>query len=153
MAGITQGQLFQYAEQQAMNAVFRTQQSPPAGAIYFALCSTLVGDLAAECVTMADPSIIEYPTNTGYTRQSSPMTPASPSSPAVAWNSQPMQWGPFSAPPGTAYWAIACTGMLGNAVNTIAAFLLSQPQTPLAGDTIVAQASTGNTGSGFICWV
>jgi len=153
MTALSQGQMFQYAEQQALNAVFLKAQSPAVANTYLALSTTAIGALQSTEVSMAGASINEYATASGYARQNYNPTAASAASPSQLWNSAQITWGPFTAAPGTAQWGIACDAVSGTAAHTIAAFLLSSTRTPAIGDSLQAAAGTGAAGVGFICQV
>jgi hypothetical protein len=151
---LSAGQLFQYAQQQALNAVFLKVQSPAVAATYLALSTSAVtGVLNSTATTMADASINEYATSSGYARQSYGPVNATAASPSLIYNTSIMTWGPFTAAPGTANWGIACNAASGTAANTIAAYLLASPRTPAIGDSLQAAAGTGSAGVGFLCQV
>jgi len=150
---ISQGQLFQYAEQQALQAVFRLVQSPAAAATYLALSQTAVGSLQSTETTMAGTTINEYATSTAYARQAFGPSAPTAASPSQTWNGAQITWGPFTSAPGTCYWAIACTAASGTAANTIASFLLASSRTPGIGDSLQCAAGTGAAGVGFIASV
>lgn len=148
---LSAGQLFQYAQQQAVNAVALKTQSPAAAATYMAISTAAVsGVLNSTAITMADASINEYNTSTAYARQSYGPTAATAASPSQIWNTAQLTWGPFTSAPGTANWGILCTAVSGTSANTIAAFLLASPRTPAIGDSLQAAAGTGSAGVGFI---
>ena len=154
MALLSAGQLFQYAEQQALNAVFLKAQSPAVAATYMALSTTAAsGALQSTATTMADASITEYATASGYARQTYGPVAATAASPSLIYNTSQITWGPFTSAPGTCNWGICCTLASGTAANTIAAFLLSSPRTPAIGDSLQAAAGTGSAGVGFLCQV
>jgi hypothetical protein len=153
MTALSAGQMFQYAEQQALNAVFLKTQSPVAAATYMALSTTPIGSLQSTEVSMAGTSINEYATSTGYARQSYGPTSATAASPSQIWNSAQITWGPFTAAPGTCQWGICCNAASGTSAATIAAFLLASTRTPAIGDSLQAAAGTGAAGVGFICQV
>lgn len=154
MTAISSGQLFQYAERQALDAVFRKTQSPAIGTVYQSLLTTAAtGVLQNTAVTMADASITEYATATGYARQAMAVTAASAASPALNWNSAQLTWGPFTSGPGTCNWAVCCDAVSGTTAQTIAAYLLATPRTPITGDSLQAAAGTGSAGVGFIAQV
>jgi hypothetical protein len=154
MPALSSGQLFQYAESQALNAVFLKTQSPAAGSVYQAISSAAVtGALQSTETTMGGASIAEFATATGYARQTMAVTAASAASPSQNWNSGALTWGPFTSAPGTANWAICCTAVSGTSANTIAAYLLATPRTPITGDSLQAAAGTGSAGVGFIAQV
>lgn len=151
---LSAGQLFQYAEQQALNAVFLKAQSPVVAATYMALdTSATSGGINSTATTMADASLHEYATATGYARQSYGPVTATAASPSVIYNTAQLTWGPFTSAPGTANWGICCTLASGTAANTIAAFLLASSRTPAIGDSLQAAAGTGSAGVGFLCQV
>jgi len=150
---ITQGQLHQYAQQQALNAVFLKTQSPAAAPTYLAMSQTAIGSLQSSALTMADATVNEYLTSTGYARQNYTPVAATPASPSSIYNTGIITWGPFTSPPGTANWAIACDVASGTAANIIASFLLGAPVTPATGDSLQGAAGTGAAGVGFICQI
>lgn len=149
MTLLSAGQLFQYAEQQALNAVFLKAQSPAVAATYMALSSTAVGSLQSTEVAMSGATINEYPTSSGYARQSYGPTSATAASPSLLWNTSQITWGPFTAAPGTCYWGICCNAASGTTAATIAAFLLASSRTPSIGDSLQTAAGTGAAGVGF----
>jgi hypothetical protein len=152
MTLLSAGQLFQYAENQALQAVFLKAQSPAAAATYMALSTTAAsGALQSTEVTMAGATINEYATASGYARQSYGPTTATAASPSQIWNTAQLTWGPFTSAPGTCFWGICCTAVSGTAANTIAAFLLASSRTPAIGDSLQAAAGTGSAGVGFLC--
>jgi hypothetical protein len=154
MTLLSAGQLFQYAEQQALNAVFLKTQSPAVAATYLAISTSAVsGVLNSTATTMADASINEYNTSTAYARQSYGPVAATAASPSLIYNTSIMTWGPFTSAPGTANWGIATTLASGTGANTIAAFLLASSRTPAIGDSLQAAAGTGSAGVGFLCQV
>jgi hypothetical protein len=153
MTLLSTGQLFQYAEQQAMNAVTLKVQSPAAAATYMALSTTAVGALQSTETTMAGATIGEYATASGYARQNYGPTAATAASPSQVWNTAIITWGPLTSAPGTCFWGILCTLASGTAANCIASFLLASSRTPAIGDSLQAAAGTGSAGVGFICQV
>lgn len=154
MTLLSAGQLFQYAEKQALQAVFLKAQSPAAAATYMALSTAAAsGVLNSTAVTMADASINEYNTSTAYARQSYGPTTATSASPSQIWNTSILTWGPFTSAPGTCNWGICCDAASGTSANTIAAYLLASPRTPAIGDSLQAAAGTGSAGVGFLASV
>src|ERR1700750_2989058 len=153
MTLLSAGQLMQYGEKQALEAVFRKTQSPAVGATYMALSTTGVGALQSTELTMAGATINEYATASGYARQSYGPSLATSASPSVIYNSAQLTWGPFTSAPGTCIWGICCDAASGTSANCIAAFLLSSSRTPAIGDSLQAAAGTGSAGVGFICQV
>lgn len=154
MTLLSAGQLFQYAEQQALNAVFLKAQSPAIAATYMAIStSAQSGVLQSTETTMAGATINEYNTSTGYARQAYGPVTATAASPSVIYNTSALAWGPFTSAPGTANWGVCCTLVSGTSANTIAAFLLASPRTPAIGDSLQAAAGTGSAGVGFLCQV
>jgi hypothetical protein len=153
MTLLSQGQLMQYAEQQALNAVFLKAQSPTVAATYMALSTTSVGALQSTETTMAGTTINEYPTASGYARQSYGPVSATAASPSLIYNTAQLTWGPFTAAPGTCQWGICCNAASGTTAACIAAFLLSSTRTPAIGDSLQAAAGTGAAGVGFLCQV
>ena len=154
MTLLSAGQLFQAAEQQALNAVFLKAQSPAIAPTYLALSTAAAsGVLQSTEVTMAGATINEYATASGYARQAYGPTTATAASPSLIWNTAQITWGPFTSAPGTCVWGIACTLASGTAAATIAAFLLASTRTPAIGDSLQAAAGTGSAGVGFLCQV
>lgn len=154
MTLLSSGQLFQYAEQQALQSVFRTLQSPAAGPTYMAISTSATsGVLQSTEVTMAGATINEYNISTGYARVAYGPTAPTAASPSQIWNTGILTWGPFTSAPGTANWGICCTLASGTSANTIAAFLLASARTPAIGDSLQAAAGTGGAGIGFIAQV
>jgi hypothetical protein len=102
---------------------------------------------------MADGSINEYATASGYARQAYGPVNATAASPSVIYNTGQLTWGPFTSAPGTAQWGICCNAVSGTAANTIAAYLLASSRTPAIGDSLQAAAGTGSAGVGFLCQV
>lgn len=153
MGLISQGQLMQYAQQEALNAVFLHAQSPVVGPTFMALSTTAVGALNSSEVAMSGTTIGEYPTASAYARQNYGPVGASAASPSLIWNTAQITWGPFTAPPGTCFWGIACDAASGGTAHPIAAFLLASSRTPAIGDSLQAAAGTGVAGVGFICQV
>jgi|SRR5580765_4269161 len=151
---LSAGQLMQYGEKQALEAVFRKTQSPAAAAVYMALSTAATsGVLNSTDLTMAGSSINEYATASGYARQSYGPSLATSASPSVIYNSAQLTWGPFTSAPGTCNWGIVCDAASGTSANAIAAFLLASSRTPAIGDSLQAAAGTGSAGIGFLCQV
>jgi len=154
MSTISAGQLFTYAEQQALAAVFRKSQSPAAGSVYMGLSTAAAsGVLDNTAATMAHASINEYATASGYARQVYGPVAPTVASPSVIYNTAVITWGPFTSAPGTCVWGICCDAASGTSANVIAAFLLSSTRTPSIGDSLQAAAGTGTAGVGFLCQV
>jgi len=153
MTLLSAGQLMQYGEKQALEAVFRKTQSPAVAATYMALSTTGVGALQSTELTMAGATINEYATSSGYARQSYGPAVATSASPSVSYNTAQLTWGPFTAAPGTCTWGICCDAASGTSANCIAAFLLASSRTPAIGDSLQAAAGTGSAGVGFLCQV
>lgn len=153
MTLLSSGQLFQYAEQQALAAVLLKTQSPAPASTYMGLSTTAVGALQSTETTMAGATINEYLTTTGYARQIYNPTAPTNTSPSQAWNTSQVTWGPFTSAPGTCNWGICCDAVSGTAAHAIASFLLASPRTPAIGDSLQAAAGTGTPGVGFICQV
>jgi len=151
---LSAGQLMQWAQQAALNAVFYKTQSPAAQATYMAISTSAVsGVLNSTEVLMSGATINEYNTSTGYARQSYGPVAATAASPSLIYNTGILTWGPFTSAPGTANWGIACELASGGTAKPIAAFLLASPRTPSIGDSLQAAAGTGSAGVGFLCQV
>jgi hypothetical protein len=151
---LSAGQLMQYAQQQALNAVFLKTQSPAVAATYMAISTAAVtGVLNSTETAMSGTSINEYATASGYARQSYGPVAATAASPSLIYNTGILTWGPFTSAPGTANWGIATDAASGGAAHPIAAFLLASPRTPSIGDSLQAAAGTGSAGVGFLCQV
>jgi hypothetical protein len=154
MTLLSAGQLMQYAQQQALNAVFLKAQSPAVAATYLALSSAATsGVLNSTEVLMSGASINELPTASAYARQAYGPVAATGASPSVIYNTSLITWGPFTSAPGTANWGIATDAVSGGAAHPIAAFLLASSRTPAIGDSLQAAAGTGSAGVGFLCQV
>jgi hypothetical protein len=154
MGLISTGQLFQYAEQMALNAVFLKAQSPPPAPTYMALSSAAAsGVLSSAETSMGGPTVNEYPIASGYARQNYGPIAATAASPSQIYNAALITWGPFTAAPGTCFWGIACDVASGTAAHPLAAFLLSSPRTPAIGDSLQSSAGTGVPGVGFLSQV
>jgi hypothetical protein len=154
MTLLSAGQLMQYAEQQALNAVFLKAQSPAVAATYMALSTSAAsGVLSSTALTFADASINEYNTSTGYARQAYGPISATGASPSLIYNTSQITWGPFTSAPGTCVWGICGDAASGTSAHCIAAFLLSSTRTPAIGDSLQAAAGTGSAGVGFLCQV
>jgi hypothetical protein len=144
----------QYAEQQALNAVFLKTQSPAVAATYLALSTSATsGVLNSTEVLMSGTSINEYATASGYARQAYGPVAATGASPSLIYNTSQITWGPFTSAPGTANWGIGTDAASGGAAHPIAAFLLASSRTPAIGDSLQAAAGTGSAGVGFLCQV
>jgi len=80
---LSAGQMFQTAQQQAINAVTLKTQSPVAAATYMALSTAAAsGVLDSTALTMAAASINEYATASGYARQAYGPTAGTAASPS-----------------------------------------------------------------------
>jgi hypothetical protein len=135
---LSAGQLMEYAEKQALAAVFRQAQSPATGSVYQALLTAAPGSGAD--LTMAAET--EYAPTSGYARQVyGPGAPSS-ASPSVISNSGAITWGPFTGTvTGTVTWTMCCDASSGTTANNIAAYLLTSSRTPAAGDSLSAAIS------------
>ena len=80
---ISQGQLFQYAEMQALNAC-SVEECRHAANTYLALADRGIDQHE---MTMAGTTINEYPPGTGYARQLFGPSAPSAASPSQIWNS------------------------------------------------------------------
>ena len=154
MTLLSGGQLMQYAEQQALNAVFLKAQSPAVAATYMAVSTAAAsGVLQSTETVMSGGTINEYATASGYARQAYSPVSAIAASPSLIYNTSQITWGPFTSAPGTANWGICCDAVSGGAAHPIAAYLLAAPRTPAIGDSLQAAAGTGSVGVGFLCQV
>jgi len=150
---LSQGALFAYAEQMALNAILGVAQSPAPAPVYLALSMTAIGQLSSAETAMSGTTINEYPTASGYARQNLNPTAATLASPSRSWNTPVITWGPFTSAPGTCVWAIACDVASGGAAHPLASYILSTARTPAIGDSLQGNAGTGASGVGFICQV
>jgi hypothetical protein len=151
---MSSGNLFAWAEQTALNAVFLKAQSPAPAATYLALSGAApVGVLDSNETLMSGTSINEIPTASGYARQNYGPVNATLSSPSLIYNTTPITWGPFTSAPGTVNWGIACDLASGGTAKPIASFPLTNPRTPAIGDSLQGVAGTGVPGVGFLCQV
>lgn len=132
---LTAGQLMQYAEQQALAAVFRQAQSPAAGSVWLALLTA--PPAAGTDLTMT--AEIEY-AQTGYARQVFGPSAPTGASPSVISNAGTITWGPLTGATGLdeISWGACCDDATSSTANLIAAFLLSTPRIPSAGDSLQA---------------
>jgi hypothetical protein len=128
--------LSQYANQQALEAVFRKTQSPATGSVYLALLTAAPTDTN---LTMA--AVTEY-APTGYARQVFGPTTATAAEPSVISNTGVLTFGPFTAGTGSAVThAAICDAVSGTAANIIATVALTASRTPAIGDSLQAAAS------------
>jgi hypothetical protein len=130
--------LSQYANQQALEAVFRKTQSPTADAagMWLALLTAAPTDTN---LTMA--AVTEYAA-TGYSRQRMPISSATAAEPSVVSNSGTITFGPFTAGTGaTVSHAAVCDAVSGTTANIIATVALTASRTPATGDSLQAAAA------------
>lgn len=128
--------LSQYANQQALAAVFRQAQSPAVGSVYLALLTAAPTDTN---LTMA--AVTEYAA-TGYARQV--FGPGAPSAaePSVISNAGVITFGPFTAGTGgVVTHAAICDASSGTTANIIATVALTASRTPANGDSLQAAAA------------
>ena len=136
---LTTGQIMEYGEKKALATITGTLQS--AVTTYLALVTAAPASGAD--LTMAAYSGSEFSTADGYARQ--PYVAGAPTSaaPSVIGNSSTITFGPITtAAPGTAIWAILCDAVSGTSANVIASYLLTNPRTPLVGDSLTAAANS-----------
>ena len=132
---LTTGQIMEYGEKKALATITGTLQS--AVTTYLALVTAAPASGAD--LTMAAYSGSEFSTSDGYARQ--PYVAGAPTS--VIGNSSTITFGPITtAAPGTAIWAILCDAVSGTSANVIASYLLTNPRTPLVGDSLTAAANS-----------
>jgi hypothetical protein len=128
--------LSQYANQQALDAVFRRVQSPATGNVYLALLTAAPTDTN---LTMA--AVTEYAA-TGYARQIYTPAAATAAEPSVVANSNVITFGPFTAGTGgVVTHAAICDAVSGTTANIIATVALTASRTPANGDSLQAAAS------------
>lgn len=128
--------LSQYANQQALNAVFRQAQSPAAGTVYLALLTATPTDTN---LTMA--AVTEYGA-TGYARQAFAVGAATAAEPSVISNSGTITFGPFTAGTGAVVThAAVCDASTGTTANIIGTVALTASRTPATGDSLQAAAA------------
>jgi hypothetical protein len=132
------GQISQYGEAQALEAILRKTQSPAADAsgLWLLLCTT---EPAPTVLTVA--GITGEFAATGYARQRIPVGSASAAVPSVIANSGTITFGPFTAGTGAALaaWAIV-DAVSGTAANVVAKGPLTNTRTPATGDSLQAAA-------------
>jgi hypothetical protein len=133
---VATNKLSQYADAQALAAVFRQAQSPATGNVYVALLTATPTDTA---LTMA--ALTEYAA-TGYARQV--YGPGAPTAavPSVIANLAQIVFGVLTGANGTTPvtgWAI-CDAVSGTSANVIATGLWSLARTPSAGDSLAVAA-------------
>ncbi len=144
MATISAGQLFQTAEVEALNQIFRLAQGPTTSSYYLALCGNATsGSLDDTFLTMA--SVTEFGA-TGYSRQVMGPTAPTAASPSVIKNTATVTWGPLTGSiTGTPInWVLGtdATGAgSGTTAKLMCAFLVTTPRTPLSGDSVAAAAN------------
>lgn len=127
--------LSQYANAQALEAVFRKTQSPATGSVYLALLTAAPTDTN---LTMA--AVTEYAA-TGYARQVVAWGSATAAEPSVIANSGTITFGPFTAGAGSAVTHIAiCDAVSGTTANIIATAALTSSRTPATGDSLQVAA-------------
>lgn len=139
---LTSGQLMEYAEKEALAGVCLKTATPTPATTYLALITNAPASGAD--LTMAAET--EFSTSDGYARQpitnTSGWTGPSSASPSVISNALTLTFGPITtAAPGTCTWAILTDAVSGSTSNCIAAFLLTNPRTPLIGDSLTAAAA------------
>ena len=154
MTLLSAGQLFQYAEQQALNGVFLKVPTPTAAATYMALSTSATsGVLQSTETTMAGTTINEYLTSTGYARQS--MARDGNGGPARrSYTTQPRSHGDrLRLAPGTANGVSRVPGVrYGGKYDS--GVRCSRPRVHRQSETrFKLAASTGSAGVGFLCQV
>jgi hypothetical protein len=128
--------LSQYANQQALAAVFRQAQSPAAGSVFLALLTAAPTDTN---LTMA--AVTEYAA-TGYARQTFAVGAPTAAEPSVISNSGTITFGPFTAGTGSAVThAAVCDAVSGTTANIIGTVALTASRTPATGDSLQAAAA------------
>jgi hypothetical protein len=145
---LSAGQLMEYAEKEALNAVTLNLQSPTAATTYLALITAAPASGAD--LTMAAET--EFSTSDGYARQPLAVTTGwtgpSSASPSVISNALTLTFGPITtAGPGTCTWAMLTDAVSGSTSHCIISYLLANPRTPLVGDSLTA------AGGAFTCTV
>ena len=134
---LTTGQIMEYGEKKALATITGTVQS--AVTTYLALVTAAPASGAD--LTMAAYSASEFST-AGYARQ--PYVAGTPTSaaPSVIGNASTITFGPITgSAPGTAIWAILTDTVSGTTGNVIASYLLTNPRTPLTGDSLTAASN------------
>lgn len=142
MATISAGQLMTFAEQEALNQVFRKLAGPAISSTYLALLTNAAtGAVDNTWTTMA--STAEYGA-TGYSRLVFGPTSPTAASPSVISNTGVLTFGPMTAGTGaTVIWGMLTdvTGAgTGGTAKLICAFLLANTRLPLVGDSLVGAA-------------
>lgn len=129
--------LSQYANSQALEAVFRKTQSPATGSVYLALLTAAPTDTN---LTMA--AVTEYGA-TGYARQVIAFSAATAAEPSVIANSGTITFGPMTAGTGSAVThAAVCDAVSGTTANIIGTVALTSSRTPATGDSLQAAAAS-----------
>jgi len=103
-------------------------------------------------LTMAAYSATEFATSTAYARQAYGAGTPTSASPSVIGNNGTITYGPFTSTPVTnpCTFAILCDAVSGTGANVIAGFFLTNPRSPLTGDSLQAAAYAGvGTTPGF----
>src|SRR5262245_59728987 len=99
MATISAGQLMQYAEKQALEAVFLKTQSPAAGSVFgHLLTNATSGSVDNTWVLVSSATVYGA---SGYSPQTVACNTGTSASPSVISNSSTVTWGPTSSSPGT----------------------------------------------------
>lgn len=128
--------LSQYANVQALEAVFRKTQSPATGSVWLALLTATPTDTN---LTMA--AVTEYAA-TGYARQVFGPGSATAAEPSVISNAGVITFGPFTAGTGSAVThAAICDAVSGTTANIIGTVALTASRTPATGDSLQAAAA------------
>jgi hypothetical protein len=140
MATISAGQIMQYGEKQALEAIFLKTQSPAAAATYLHLCTNAAsGSMDNTWVLVSSATVYGA---TGYSPQSYGPTVASSASPSVLSNTAIITFGPFSSGTGaTIVWGAVGSSATPASANYIASFLLGTARTPINGDSLQAAAN------------
>lgn len=134
---LSAGQIMQYGEQEALNAIFLRVQSPTAGSVYLALLTS--APAAGTDLTMAVET--EYGA-VGYARQTMAVNVATAASPSTVANSSTLTFGPFVSGTGaTVTWGMCVDASIGTSANNIVSYLVTIPRTPLVGDSLQAAIS------------
>lgn len=129
--------LSQYANVQALEAVFLKTRSPATGTVYLALLTAAPTDTN---LTMA--AVTEY-SATGYSRQAFAVGSATAAEPSVISNSGTITFGPFTAGTGSAVThAAICDASSGTTANIIGTVALTSSRTPATGDSLQAAAAS-----------
>jgi hypothetical protein len=134
---MTNSQINQYGEKLALQLLFGNATLSSAPTLYVAVLTATPTNTA---LTMADASITEYATASGYARQVFGPNTATSASPSVIQNNGTITFGPFTSAPGTCTWIAVVDAISGTSANIVGVAQLAASRTPAIGDSLVGAA-------------